>query len=144
MLEDTKGIIGHGQDHKIKWEDCSKDKNIYKSTAPLKVQGTMSKEQWKRMMKKQRRNGGREKEGKGRWYNKGENFLKKKNIQFYKMSFFEFGSPLLNYLIFNLLCTMLKPMEWVWVNSQSAQCWNSGASFGKHNDFPCDILSNKQ
>jgi hypothetical protein len=29
----------------------------YKSTAPLKVQGTMSKEQWKRMMKKQRRNG---------------------------------------------------------------------------------------
>jgi hypothetical protein len=34
--------------------------------APLKVQGTMSKEQWKRMMKKQRRNGVGEKEGKGR------------------------------------------------------------------------------
>jgi hypothetical protein len=32
----------------------------------------MSKEQWKRMMKKQRRNGVGEKEGKGRWYNKGK------------------------------------------------------------------------
>lgn len=32
----------------------------------------MSKEQWKRMVKKQRRNGGGEKEGKGRRYNKGK------------------------------------------------------------------------
>jgi hypothetical protein len=31
MLEDTKGIIGHGQDHKVKWEDCSKDKKNIKA-----------------------------------------------------------------------------------------------------------------
>jgi hypothetical protein len=42
--------------------------------------------------------------------NEGKKNLRK-YIQFYKMSFFEFGSSLLNYLIFNLLCTMLEPME---------------------------------
>jgi hypothetical protein len=57
-----------------------------------------------------------------------KNKFKRKYIQFYKMSFFEFGSPLLNYLIFNVLCTMLE----------------LGASFGKYNDFAYDILSNKQ
>lgn len=40
-----------------------------------------------------------------------KNNLKRKYIQFYKMSIFEFGSPLLNYLTFNLLCTMLEPMK---------------------------------
>jgi hypothetical protein len=31
MLEDTKGIIGHGQDDKVKSEDCSKDKKYIKA-----------------------------------------------------------------------------------------------------------------
>ncbi len=94
---------------------------IYKSTAPLKVQGTMEKDDEETEEKWRRRKGGKRK-----MIQQG----RKKNIyiQFYKMSFFEFGSPLLDYLIFNLLCTMLE----------------LGASFGKYNDFAHDILSNKQ
>jgi hypothetical protein len=55
---------------------------ISKRTAPLKVKGTMEKED----------DTTREK-----------NNLKRKYIQFYKMSFLEFGSPLLNYLIFQFI-----------------------------------------
>jgi hypothetical protein len=79
----------------------------YKSTAPLKVQGTMEKDDEETEEKWRRSKGGKRKMIQEREKKK----FKRKYIQFYKMSIFEFGSPLLNYLTFNLLCTMLEPMK---------------------------------